>query len=241
MPADGDTVALSTGQTVALPLSTTATATGVVLPARPAAVADLLPAGLAPVRLTPGRAVAVVLAVEYHRIGDDAMRPYDELAVVLAATPRPSPRPLGPVFAGDVGGYVHTLPVTHDPARALGAEVWGFPKTVARIAHHDEGRRRTTSVVEDGDHLLTLAVDRPRTVPWSIRTTSYAVRDGRLERVPVELDGEVGVAPLTDRFDLLLGTHDRAAPLRSLAFGDRALARIAFDGTVTYGAGRSVE
>jgi len=238
MTVDGDTVALSTGETVRVPLETAATATGVFVTADRAAVAALLPDSLRPVRVTPTRAAVAVLAVEYHRIGADAVAPYDELAVALAATPRRStPQALA---TGDVGGYVHTLPVTHAAARALGVEVWGFPKTVARIAHHDDGRRRTTSVV-DGDHLLTLAVSRPRTVPASLRTTSYAVDDGRLDRIPVEITGRVGVAPLSARFDLMLGTHDRAAPLRSLDFGERALARVAFEGEVTYGAGQAVD
>ena len=232
---------LSTGHTVTLPLETAATITGVTLPADSDVVAALLPDGLWPVHITPSRATVTVMAVEYHRIGDDAMCPYDELAVVPAATPRPDAAPLGPLIIGDYGGYVHSLPVTTDPARALGVEVWGFPKTVARISHHDEGRRRTTSVVEDGDHVLTLAVDRPRTCPFGHETASYTVNDGRLERVPVTLDGQFGVAPLTERFDLMLGTHDRSATLDSLALGDRALARFAFEGVVTYGVGKAVE
>lgn len=236
-----DSVTLSTGQTVTVPLETDTTLTGVTLSADSDAVAALLPDGLWPVRITPSRATVTVMAVAYHRIGDDAMAPYDELAVVPAATPRPDAAPLVPLATGDYGGFVHSLPVTTEPARALGVEVWGFPKTVARIAHHDEGRRRTTSVVADGDHVLTLAVDRPRTWPLGHETASYTVDDGRLERLPVTLDGQFGVAPLSERFDLLLGTHDRSATLRSLDFGDRALARFAFEGEVTYGTGQPVE
>ena len=233
-------VTLSTGQTVTVPLETTATVTGVLLPADSDAVDALLPAGLSPARMTPARAAVAIAAIDYHRIGDDAMRPYDELAVVPAATPRTSARPLVPLGTGEYGGYVWSLPVTSEPARALGAEVWGFPKTVARITHHDEGGRRATSVVEDGDHVLTLAVDRPRTWSAAHETTSYVVRGGRLGQLPVTLDGAFGVAPLSDRFELLLGCHHRAERLRSLDFGDRALARFAFEGDVTYGAGRPV-
>ncbi|MDS0260381.1 acetoacetate decarboxylase family protein [Haloarcula sp. S1CR25-12] len=240
MTADGGSVTLSTGQTVTLPLETAATITGVTMPADSAAVAELLPDGLRPVRLTPRRATVTVLAVEYHRIGDDAMRPYDELAVVLTATPRPSPRPLVPLATGEYGGYVHSLPVTTEPARALGDEVWGFPKTVARISHHDEGSRRTTSVVEDGDHVVTVDIARPRTWPATYGTTSYTVRDGELEALPVSMAGRFGVRPLSREFEVMVGYHDRSATLRDLDLGDRALARFAFEGEVTYGGGRPV-
>jgi len=235
-----DSVTLSTGQTVTLPLETAATGTGLVLPADSAAVDELLPDGLSPVRLTPGRGLVTVVAVEYHRIGDDAMRPYDELAVVLGATPRPSPRPLAPLATGDYGGYVHSLPVTTEPARALGAEGWELPKTVARISHHDEGGRRTTSVVEDGDHVVTVDIARPRTWPATRETTSYAVRDGRLEALPVSMDGRFGVRPLSSDFEVMVGYHDRSATLRDLDVGERALAQFAFEGEVTYGAGQPV-
>ncbi|PSP84493.1 acetoacetate decarboxylase [Halobacteriales archaeon QS_6_64_34] len=232
-------VTLSTGQTVTVPLETAATVTGLVLPADSDAVAELLPGGLEPVRVTPNRGVVTVMAVEYHRIGDDAMGPYDELAVVLASTPRPS-RPLAPLATGDYGGYVHSLPVTTEPARALGDEVWGLPKTVARISHHDEAGRRTTSVVEDGDHVLTVEIPRPRTWPAAHGTTSYAVRDGRLEQFSLDTDGRFGVRPLSNDFDVMVGYHDRSATLLDLDLGDRALAQVAFEGTVTYGAGRPV-
>jgi hypothetical protein len=238
--SSGDSVTLSTGQTVTLPLATAATMTGLVLPADSDAVAGLLPDGLEPVRVTPQRGVVTVLAVEYHRIGDGVMPPYDELAVVLAATPRRSQRPLVPLLTGEYGGYVHSLPVTTEPARALGEEVWGLPKTVARISHYDEAGRRVTSVVEDGDHVLTVDVARPRSWPASHETTSYAVRDGDLEQLSVGMDGRFGVRPLSRDFEVMVGYHDRSATLRSLDLGDRAIAQFAFEGDVTYGAGQPV-
>jgi len=238
--AAGDTVTLSTGQTVTVPLETTATVTGLVLSADSDTVAELLPDGLEPARATASRGVATLLAIDYHRIGDDAMRPYDELAVVLAATPRRSPRPLVPLVTGEYGGYVHSLPVTTDSARALGEELWGFPKTVARISHHDEAGRRTTSVVEDGDHVVTVDIARPRAWPATHETTSYAVREGRLEQLSVSMDGRFGVRPLSRDFEIMSGYHDRSATLRDLDFGDRAIAQFAFEGEVTYGAGRPV-
>ncbi|WP_434531359.1 acetoacetate decarboxylase family protein [Haloarcula sp. NS06] len=190
--SDCDRVRLSTGHKVTLPLVTEATAAGAVLPARYDVAESLLPNGLTPVRATARRAAVVLLAVEYHRIGDDAMTPYDEFAVIVAATPDGQRPPLLPLLTRNVGGYIWSLPVTTEPARALGDEIWGYPKTVADITHHDDETRRETTVVENGDRVATVGIDWPRT--WERRESieSYAVREGRLERTPIEFRGNWG-------------------------------------------------
>ncbi|WP_420182793.1 acetoacetate decarboxylase family protein [Haloarcula sp. KBTZ06] len=238
---DGDRVRLSTGHEVTLPLVTEATVAGAVLPARYDVAESLLPDGLTPIRATARRAAVVFLAVEYHRIGDDAMVPYDEFAVIVAATPDGRRPPLIPLLTRDVGGYVWSLPVTTEPARALGDEIWGYPKTVADISHRDGATRRETTVVEDGDRVATVSIDWPRT--WERRETveSYAVREGRLERTPIEFRGKLGVAPLSDRIDVDPGDHERADTLRSLDLGTRSVLRFSLDGRIAYGAGRPVE
>ncbi|WP_424001438.1 acetoacetate decarboxylase family protein [Haloarcula salina] len=240
-PVDGDRVRLSTGHEVTLPLVTEATMTGAVLPADADAVASLLPTGLHPVSVTPRRAGVVVLCVEYRRIGDDAMEPYDEFAVAFPATTDRAAPPLLPLLTRAAGGYVWSLPVTSEPARALGDEVWGFPKTVADITHRDDATRRETTVVEDGDRVATVAIDWPRSLPAAATTHSYAVRDGRLLRIPVGFRGQLGVAPLSARVAVDPGDHDRADALRSLDIGSRAVLSFSLDGELTYGAGRPVE
>lgn len=239
-PADGDRVRLSTGHEVTLPLVTEATMTGAVLPADLDAVAALLPSGLRPVRTTPRRAAVAVLCVEYRRIDDDAMEPYDEFAVAFPATTDRTAPPLLPLLTRAAGGYIWSLPVTSEPARALGEEVWGFPKTVADITHRDDATRRETTVVEDGDRVATVAIDWPRSLSREETSHSYAVRDGRLEQVPVTFRGRFGVAPLSARVAVDLGDHDRADTLRSLDIGSRSVVRFSLDGQLTYGAGRPV-
>jgi hypothetical protein len=51
---------------------------------------------------------------------------------------------------GHVDGYVDFLPVPTDPARALGVDIWGYPKTVADVTHRDRGATRHTTVTVDG-------------------------------------------------------------------------------------------
>ncbi|MHC3379445.1 acetoacetate decarboxylase family protein [Haloarcula sp. H-GB5] len=239
--ADGDRVRLSTGHEVTLPLVTEATVAGAVLPARYGVAESLLPDGLTPVRATGQRAAVILLCVEYQRIGDDAMPPYDEFAVIVAATPDGQRPPLLPLLTRDIGGYIWSLPVTTEPARALGDEIWGYPKTVADITHRDDETRRETTVIENGDRVATVSIDWPRTWERREQIESYAVREGRLERTPVEFQGKLGAAPLSGRVDVDLGDHDRADTLRSLDLGSRSVLRFSMEGRITYGAGRPVE
>ena len=237
---DGDRVRLSTGHEVTLPLVTEATVAGAVLPARYDVAASLLPDGLTPVRATARRAAVVLLCVEYHRIGDDAMAPYDEFAVMIPATTAGWRPPLLPLLTRAAGSYVWSLPVTSEPARALGDEIWGYPKTVADITHRDDATRRETTVVEDGNRVATVGIDWPRTWERRERTESYAVRAGRLERTPIEFRGKLGVTPLSNRVDVDLGDHERADTLRSLDMGSRSVLRFSLAGRIAYSAGQPV-
>lgn len=238
---DGDRVRLSTGHEVTLPLVTEATVAGAALSARYDVAESLLPDGLTPVRTVGRRAAVVLFCVEYHRIGDDAIAPYDEFAVMLPATTagwRPS---LLPLLTRAAGSYIWSLPATTEPARALGDEIWGYPKTVADITHRDDATRRETTVVEDGDRVATVSIDWPRIWERRGRTESYAIREGRLERTPIEFQGKLGVAPLSGRVDVDLGDHEQADTLRSLELGTRSVLRFSLEGRITYGAGRPVE
>lgn len=244
--ANGGAIALLTGQTVAVPLETEATMAGAVLPASHARVRKLLPPGLAPIRVAPGRAAVAFLCVEYRWIGDGAIEPYDEFGVVVPArgpTARPGRgvRGLLSEFLGGIGGYVRYLPVTTDAGRALGVEGWGYPKEVARISFEDAGSRRRTTVAIGGDRLLTLGIDRPRPAfDLSVGASSYTFAGGLLRRQPLSFDGEVGVRPLDGRASCSFGDHPRARRLRALELGRRALVVFHATGEFVVGPGRAV-
>jgi hypothetical protein len=240
---------LSTGHEVTVPLDTEAEATAVVVTADAGAVAERLPEGLAPVRLAPGRTAVTVLSVDYRRIGDDAMAPYEEFGVLLAATPADGPVPelraLGRGLtgsAGTVGGYVAALPVTTEPARALGVEIWGYPKSVADIRITDRGDRRRTAVGGERGHVLTFEVPWNSRFRTTVETASYTDGTGtggdpggRLRAQSLELSGAFGVRPFGGRYSL--GHHPLAERLRGLGLG-RSLGTVAFDGRFVIGEGR---
>ncbi|MBB6646803.1 acetoacetate decarboxylase family protein [Halobellus ruber] len=240
---NGRAETLSTGQEVDLPLSTHATMTGVVLSADREAVGELLPEGLTPIRATPDRAAVTFLCVDYDRIGHGSgIEPYNEFGVLLPAVHDDSRTlPYVSVFTRGVTGYVWYLPVTSEPAKALGVDIWGYPKEVADITHRDDGSTRRTSVTVDGEHLVDVTVDRPPAFSQTDSGVSYTTMDGRLLREELELDGEIGVWPYSSSISYTLGDHPRAERLKQLDLSDRALLRFAADTEFVIHEGRQVD
>lgn len=227
---DQERVTLSTGHTVELPLSTAASMVGAVVPARRDPVADLLPDGLAPLQLGPDWAAVTVIAVDYDRIGDDAMEPYDEFSVLVPAVEDTSRSALATLLSRGFGGYVWYMPVTTEPGRALGEEVWGYPKVVADVDHEDTASARRTTVSVDGETVISVELGRPPALGTETTGLSYSVKGGQLLREELELGGDVGLWPTASEIDVELGGHPRADALRSLDLGDRAVLKLVAEG-----------
>jgi hypothetical protein len=228
---NGKLETLSTGHDVRLPLSTHATMTGAVLSASPEAVRELLPAGLAPVRATPNRAAVTFLCVDYDRIGHDSgIEPYNEFGVLIPAVHDNSRTlPFLSVLTRGVTGLVWHLPVTSEPAKALGVDIWGYPKEVADIVHEDDGSTRRTTVEIDDQQLIDMTVDRPPMFEQSDSGVSYTTKDGTILCEQLELNGEIGLWPYSSSISYTLGDHPRARRLAELDLSDRALLRFAAD------------
>ncbi len=223
---------LSSGQTVAVPLETEATISGVVLTAS-AEVGQLLEGPLQPVRLTPNRSAVVILSVAYQRIGDTEIDPYNEVGIMIPAVPdSASSYPVVSGLSPAVGGYVWQLPVTTESACALGREIWGYPKSLAEIDISTTDGVTQTRLVVDGQRVLSLAVDQPPTRSLQLSTASYTTDNGEWYRTPLEFDGQLGMRPLSHRADWSLGSHRWAETLASLSLGSRPLAR--FGGSCTF-------
>ena len=231
-----DSITLSTGQTVEFPLEVEATMLGVAYAASPDAIEALLPDGIRPIRATPGGDAAVtLLSVEYRDIGVEGIDPYDEFGVIVPAV-HGSTRtvPYLSALTRAPSGYIWYLPVTTEPAKALGVDVWGHPKVVADITHEDEGSKRRTAVTVDGERFITMVVDRPPAIRRRDDGYSYSVKDGELRRAPIDVDAEMGGWPFTRRAAVAFGDHERATPLRELDVGGRALARFGLEGTARF-------
>jgi NAD(P)-dependent dehydrogenase (short-subunit alcohol dehydrogenase family) len=234
---------LSTGHEVSVPLSTEASISGTVLSASAAGVDSLLPDSLQPVEVAPGRGAITLMGVDYSRIGDGEIDPYNEVAMMVPAVPEnaSSRLPLLSALSGDIGGYVWQLPVTTEPACALGREIWGYPKSVAEIdISTDDGVTRTRLTVDD-QRVLSLAVERPPTQSRSVSLSSYTLLDDSLCKTELTLAGELGGRPLSSRVGWVFGDHPWGQTLASLEIGSRPLARFGGDCEFTIGAPQVVD
>ena len=241
-PTARTAVTLSTGETIDLPLSAEATMLGAAFSAPRRPVERLLPDGIRPLRATPtGKAAVTLLGVEYRRVGAGEIDPYDEFAVIVPAAPEPTGAvPYLSALTRATSGYVWFMPVTTEPAKALGVDVWGFPKIVADVVHEDEGSRRRTTVRVDGERFVALEVERPPAVYTRDDGYAYADGDDTLSRVPTEVNGRIGGWPLSGEVSVSFGPHERAAPLRDLGLGGRALARLSVEGEALFYPGEPV-
>ncbi|MFB6252474.1 MAG: acetoacetate decarboxylase family protein [Halobellus sp.] len=240
--AGQESVTISTGHTVELPVRLQATMLGATFAAPKGEVSALLPDRLEPIRATlTGDAAVTLLSVEYHAVDVPGLDPYDEFAVVVPASHTASSNvPYISAMLEATNGYVWAMPVTTAPAKAFGVDVWDYPKEVAAIDHADEGSVRETTVRVDGERFVSLAVDRPPTTAVRRDGRSYTQKDGELLEVPSEIDAEIGGWPFSDRVSVSFGTQHKAEPLESLDLGPRALGRIRLEGDLLFHASERV-
>ncbi|WP_254761937.1 acetoacetate decarboxylase family protein [Natrinema marinum] len=250
---------LSTGHEVDLPLELSFAMGGVTVPARRGRLEGVLPDGLSALAIAPGVGCVALVGIQYHRVGgsdragiaderrgnETGLEPYDEFAVIVPAVQGSrTDLPIAQLAAGEVGGYVHWLPVTTDPSVALGRELWGYPKERADITVTDgpNGLRAVVAGGRYGDgEAVRLEVARPRFAPrrrdWTM--ASYTTIDGDLLRTPARIEGEValGLGVGGTRLEIApplrreLGLWQR--PLTRL-YGSRVRARL-FEGELLHG------
>lgn len=130
------------------------------------------------------------------------------------------------LFTGEVGGYVHYLPVTTDASVALGTELWGYPKERADITIADSGSTRRTVVRQGGDPLIQFDIGHAAGRHHELTMHSYTTQDDQLVRTQVDISGELAIRPFTRKATYTLGHHPRAAELRSSGLGKRPLVHL---------------
>ncbi len=226
---------LSTGHEVTLPLELTCAIGGVVLPARRRRLARVLPAALSPLAIAPGVGCVLLVGIQYHRVGGpepdaaDAtegaagLEPYDEFGVIVPAVAGARVDLPLVQLTGDVGGYVHWLPVTTDASVALGREIWGYPKERADVAVTDGPDGIRTVVDTDDGRVLRLEVPRVRGREREWTTHSYTTKDGDLVRTRADLGGRIG---LRSGIGARLEWGEAAGDLREVTSGATPLASV---------------
>jgi len=221
------------GRTVGLPVEVRSAAQWGAQYLVPAAAAQRLvgPTGLEVTGPVPGRALVALAVCRYDDTDLDA---YHEVAVSVVVRRHDAARGIGASgrlreFArGDIGAYIHRLPVDQEFTCAAGRDVWGFPKWVTTI-DIDEPSRATTGtgttirLVDDGTHVLTLTVAAGGRLHLPAQAPpSYSFADGILRRTEWTTTSQ-GTAGRVGGASLVLGDHPMADELASLGLPRRAL------------------
>ena len=221
------------GRTVGLPVEVRSAAQWGVQYLVPAAAAQRLvdPTGLEVTGPVPGRALVALAVCRYDDTDLDA---YHEVAVSFVVRRHDASHGVGAAarireFAtGDIGAYIHRLPVDQEFTCAAGRDVWGFPKWVTTIDIDEPGTPgagtgTTVRLVDDGVHVLTLTVASggPIRLP-AAAPPSYSFRDGVLRRTEWTTSSD-GVTGRFGGATLVLGDHPMADELRRLGLPRRAL------------------
>jgi Acetoacetate decarboxylase (ADC) len=223
------------GRTVGLPVEVRRAAQWGVQYLVPAAAAQRLvdPTGLEATGPLPGRAMVALAVCRYDDTDLDA---YHEVAVSVVVRRHDAPRGattarrLREFATGDIGAYIHRLPVDQEFTCAAGRDVWGYPKWITTIDIDEPapgaagpGSGTTVRLVDAGTHVLTLtmASGGPIRLPAQA-PPSYSFRDGVLRRTPWTTASE-GVTGRFGGATLVLGDHPMADELGSLGLPKRAL------------------
>jgi len=221
------------GRTVGLPVEVRSAAQWGAQYLVPAAAAQRLvgPTGLEVTGPVPGRALVALAVCRYDDTDLDA---YHEVAVSVVVRRHDAARGIGASgrlreFArGDIGAYIHRLPVDQEFTCAAGRNVWGFPKWVTTIDIDEPGTAgsgtgTTVRLVDDGVHVLTLtlASGGPIRLP-AAAPPSYSFRDGVLRRTEWTTSSD-GVTGRFGGATLVLGDHPMADELRGLGLPKRAV------------------
>ncbi len=173
----------------------------------------------------PGRAMASIAAIEYR---ENDLGQYNELAiafVVRMGGGRALPF-IGMTvdsIRGNIGTYIHRLPVTTEFSCEAGRTIWGLPKTVEKISIREENGLHIATLTSGDDHVLTLKVKGggKRTFQ-DAPLVALATLDGVLRKTPFSAIGS-GLGFRLGGAELTLGQHPIADELRFLGLPKRAM------------------
>lgn len=237
----GDEVTLSTGETLEFPIHTDSSIGAIILSADRDQTDELLPDGLSPVRAGRDSAAVWLMSAQHRNVGDGELDEYNEFAVMISVTPgSPDGVPyVSPLLRTET--YVWYMPVTTEPARAFGDELWGYPKVVGDIEIEDDASTRHTAVTVDGEHLITFEMKKPRTLSQEDVLTTYTVQNDSLLQITADVSGRMGIWPYSNKFSFTLGNHPKATILGELGFGGRAFGRFYGEGELEFPPGTPID
>ncbi|WP_049566142.1 acetoacetate decarboxylase family protein [Nonomuraea sp. SBT364] len=177
-----------------------------------AARAVIAYAGLEVAEVFPGKAVCVLLFADYR---DGDLDAYHEFGMAFLIR-RPDP-------GGQLGLFVHWLPVDARFTLEAGRTLWGFPKELADIDLRLSSPYKRCILRRDGRLVLDLLVRPGVPVPGPAYTLdAFTHRDGVTRRVPWTFRAR-GVRARPGGALIRLGNHPIAKELSELGLPRRPL------------------
>lgn len=202
------------GQQVSLPVQVRDASAGTVMFEVDAEAArSLVPAAFEVVETGPGRAQLAIAVVDYR---DNDLGAYLEIGIMFFVRPR---------SGGEDGTFILHLPVDQGFTCEAGKRIWGFPKTVQRIAVVDGDGATTWTLWMDGELVLRLRLPRGGSDEMpAMPMTAYTLIDGAAHATAFSQQGTGGQVLFGgEGVELELGTHPVAKQLVSLGLPAPAL------------------
>jgi hypothetical protein len=187
--------------------------------------------GLQVCRYRPGRAIAVLMLMDYV---DGDLGEYLEYGTNVMVNP-PGSTASGWTALRSAGAYIHHLPVDGAFTMAAGRSIWGYPKVLAdftvRAGNHRtggrDGRHFGFDVAIDGEFVVGMDFSPGLPVPSALTSaTQVHPTYSHLDGVTRETAGEMRMSGVRHRpggARVRLGRHPYAMELAALGFPKRAL------------------
>ncbi|MEV4175143.1 acetoacetate decarboxylase family protein [Nonomuraea sp. NPDC049709] len=187
-----------------------------------AARAVIAYSGLDVAEVLPGKAVCVLLFVDYR---DGDLDTYHEFGMAFLVRP---PGSSGSTRAADLrqaGVFVHWLPVDQRFTLEAGRTLWGFPKELADIELRLASPYKRCVLRKDGRLVLDMLIKPGVPVPGATAMApldAYTHRDGVTRRVPWSVRAR-GARIRPSGALIRLGNHPIAKELSELGLPKRAM------------------
>ncbi|MFG1618930.1 acetoacetate decarboxylase family protein [Nonomuraea wenchangensis] len=187
-----------------------------------AARAVIAYSGLDVAEALPGKAVCVLLFVDYR---DGDLDAYHEFGMAFLVRPPGVAGSAGPAEVRRAGVFVHWLPVDQGFTLEAGRTLWGFPKELADIDLRLGSPYKRCVLRKDGRLVLDLLIKPGVPVPGATAMApmdAYTHRDGVTRRVPWSVRAH-GARVRPGGALIRLGNHPIAKELSELGLPKRAL------------------
>ncbi|MEU6790531.1 acetoacetate decarboxylase family protein [Nonomuraea wenchangensis] len=191
-----------------------------------AARAVIAYSGLDVAEAVPGKAVCVLVFVDYR---DGDLDAYHEFGMAFLVRPPGMAGSPGPGEVRRAGVFVHWLPVDQGFTLEAGRTLWGFPKELADIELRLGSPYKRCVLRKDGRLVLDLLIKPGVPVPATTAMTmamapmdAYTHRDGVTRRVPWSVRAR-GARVRPGGALIRLGNHPIAKELSELGLPKRAL------------------